>query len=113
TGYMSRKFVPLRANKYDNAYDWGTSLHINVPYMRVADIYLMYAEATLMGYNSPSTPSATFAKSAVDAVNVIRNRAGMAGVHSKFVGSVEDFLPELRSERAVELSFERHRFTDL
>ncbi len=113
TGYMSRKFVPLRANKYDNAYDWGASLHINVPYMRLADIYLMYAESVLMGYNSPSTPSATFSRTAIEAVNVIRDRAGMANVHSKFTGSVEDFLPELRRERAVELAFERHRFTDL
>ncbi|QDH81080.1 RagB/SusD family nutrient uptake outer membrane protein [Echinicola soli] len=113
SGYAMHKFAPLAANKYDRAYDWGTALHINVPYMRLADIYLMYAEATLMGYNSIGATSSTFAKTPVEAVNVIRERAGMVGVHERFLGSVEDFLPELRRERAVELAFERHRFNDL
>jgi len=49
SGYANRKFSPLTANRFDRAYDWGSSLHINVPYMRLADIYLMYAEAALNG----------------------------------------------------------------
>ncbi|MCH7402048.1 RagB/SusD family nutrient uptake outer membrane protein [Belliella kenyensis] len=113
SGYASRKFSPLTANKYDRAYDWGSSLHINVPYMRLADVYLMYAEAALMGYNSLGATSATFGKTPVEAVNVIRTRAGMVGVHDKFLGSVNSFLGELRRERAVELAFESHRFNDL
>ncbi|GGF25154.1 RagB/SusD family nutrient uptake outer membrane protein [Echinicola rosea] len=113
SGYLNRKFSPLTANKYDRAFDWGNSLNINVPYMRLADIYLMYAEATLMGYNSTGATSSSFAKTPVEAVNVIRERAGMVGVHENFLGSVADFLPELRRERAVELAFERHRFNDL
>ncbi|MDR7131981.1 hypothetical protein J2X69_004347 [Algoriphagus sp. 4150] len=113
SGYMTRKFSPLTANKFDRAYDWGASLHINVPYMRLADIYLMYAEATLIGYNGVGAASATFSKTPVDAVNVIRERAGMANVHNKFLGSVDTFLQELRRERAVELAFEGHRFNDL
>ncbi len=113
SGYVNRKFSPLTANRFDRSYDWGSSLHINVPYMRLADIYLMYAEATLMGYNSTGATSSTFGKTPVQAVNVIRERAGMVGVHENFLGSVEDFLPELRRERAVELAFERHRFNDL
>ena len=113
TGYASHKFSPLTANKFDRAYDWGSALHINVPYMRLADVYLMYAEATLMSNNAISATSSTFAMTALEAVNVIRERAGMVGVHHKFLGSVEDFLFELRRERAVELAFERHRFNDL
>ena len=113
SGYANRKFSPLTANKYDRAYDWGSSLHLNVPYMRLADIYLMYAEATLMGYNSVGATSATFSKTPVEAVNVIRARAGMVDVHPKFLGSVDIFLKELIRERAVELAFESHRFNDL
>jgi hypothetical protein len=113
TGYLNYKFIPLTANEYDKAYDFGNSLHINVPYMRLADIYLMYAESALMGYGTPTGQHPGYSKTAVDAVNFIRDRAGVGHVNSKFVGSAEAFLPELRRERAVELSFETHRFNDL
>ncbi|MCH7410532.1 RagB/SusD family nutrient uptake outer membrane protein [Belliella sp. DSM 111904] len=113
SGYANRKISPLTANIFDRAFDWGSSLHINVPYMRLADIYLMYAEATLMGFNSVGGTSTTFNKTPVEAVNVIRSRAGMAGVHESFLGSVSSFLGEIRRERAVELAFEGHRFNDL
>lgn len=113
TGYVNHKFIPLTANRFDREFDYGYALHIMVPYMRLADVYLMYAEAALLGYGSPSGKAPNFSKTAVEAVNIIRARAGVDPVHSKFLGSVEDFLPELRRERAVELAFERHRFNDL
>lgn len=113
TGYVLRKFIPITANKYDNAYSWGNNLHIYVPYMRLADVYLMYAEAALMGYNSPQGKDPNFSKTAVESVNVIRDRAGVDPVNAVFLTSVDGFLSELRRERAVELSFEGHRFNDL
>ncbi len=113
TGYVLRKFIPITANKYDNAYSWGNNLHIYVPYMRLADVYLMYAEAALMGYNSPQGKDPNFSKTSVEAVNFIRNRAEVDPVDARFLGSVNDFIGELRRERAVELSFEGHRFNDL
>lgn len=113
TGYVLRKFIPLTANKYDRDYDWGSNLHIYVPYMRLADVYLMYAEAALMGYNSIGGSAPNYSKSAVDAVNIIRERAGVDNVNVKFLGSIDAFLGELRRERAVELAFEGHRFNDL
>ena len=113
TGYVLRKFIPITANKYDNAYSWGNNLHIYVPYMRLADIYLMYAEAALMGYNSPAGKDPGFSKTAEDAINVIRDRAGVEHVNAKYLGSVDAFLEEVRRERAVELAFEGHRFNDL
>lgn len=113
TGFLNRKFVPLRANAYDNAFAFGAALHLNVPYMRLADIYLMYAEAALMGTNSVTGKSSNFDKTAVDAVNTIRARAGMPNVLNKFLTSTNDFLEEVKRERAVELAFERHRFSDL
>ncbi|WP_207423466.1 RagB/SusD family nutrient uptake outer membrane protein [Desertivirga brevis] len=113
TGYVLRKFIPITANKYDNGYDWGYNLHIYVPYMRLADVYLMYAEAALMGYNSPTGKDPAFSKNAVEAINVIRARAGVDAVNPKFLNSTEAFLQEVRRERAVELAFEGHRFNDL
>ena len=81
--------------------------------MRLADVYLMYAESALMGYNSPTGKDPGFSKNAVEAINVIRARAGVDPVNTKFLGSTEAFLKEVRRERAVELSFEGHRFNDL
>jgi len=54
-----------------------------------------------------------FDKTAVDAINVIRTRAGVGQVNAQFIGSLAAFMPELRRERAVELAFEGHRFNDL
>jgi hypothetical protein len=113
TGYVLRKFVPLTTNKYDHGYDWGYSLNIYVPYMRLADIYLMYAESAAVGYDSPTGKSSNFNKTAVDAVNVIRDRATVQHVNTKFLNSTALFLSEVRRERAVELAFEGHRFNDL
>lgn len=113
TGYVLRKFIPVTANKYDNAYSWGNSLHIYVPYMRLADIYIMYAESALMGYNSVTAKDPNFSKTAVEAINVLRDRAGADHIPTKFLSSVESLLGEIRRERAVELSFEGHRFNDL
>ncbi|RKD13307.1 glycan metabolism protein RagB [Pelobium manganitolerans] len=116
TGYVLRKFVPLTTNKYDHGYDWGYSLNIYVPYMRLADIYLMYAEAAAVGYGGATGAtgkSPNFSKTAVEAINVIRDRATVEHVNAKFTSSIDLFLSEVRRERAVELAFEGHRFNDL
>lgn len=113
TGYLLYKFIPRTANKFDQGYSYDKSLNIHLPYMRLADVYLMYAEAVAQGYGSPQSTQSGYGKSAVDAINVLRDRAGVGHVAAKFLGSLDAFMPELRRERAVELSFEGHRFTDL
>ncbi len=82
-------------------------------FMRLADVYLMYAEATANGYGSPQSSATGYNLSAVGAVNKIRARAGVGEVNAKFLGSTAEFMNELRRERAVELAFEGHRFVDL
>ncbi|MGF1926225.1 MAG: RagB/SusD family nutrient uptake outer membrane protein, partial [Bacteroidia bacterium] len=113
TGYMLYKFVPRTSNNFDQGWNYGQNLNIKVPYMRLADIYLMYAESIAAGYESPSTKVDGFSKSGVDAINVIRDRAGVGHVAAKFIASSTEFMKEVRRERAVELSFEGHRFNDL
>jgi hypothetical protein len=113
TGYLLYKFIPRTANKYDNGYSYDKSLNIHLPYMRLADIYLMYAEAAAQGYGSPTGKSPAYSKTAVEAINVIRDRAGVGHVAAQYLTSLETFMPELRRERAVELAFEGHRFNDL
>lgn len=113
TGYMLYKFVPPTANNFDQGWNYGQNLNIKVPYMRLADIYLMYAEAAATGYGSASSMAPGFSKTAVDAINVIRDRAGVGHVAAQFLGSTDEFMKEVRRERAVELAFEGHRFNDL
>jgi len=43
----------------------------------------------------------------------VRKRAGVAEVAAKNTASLDNFMSEVRRERAVELSFEGHRFNDL
>lgn len=113
TGYLLFKFVPRTANKYDQGYSYDKSLNIKVPYMRLADIYLMYAEAAAQGYGSALGKSSNYSKTSADAINVIRERAGVGRIAPKFLGSLDVYMEEVRRERAVELSFEGHRFNDL
>jgi len=115
TGYMIKKFIPNNANKFDLGWDYSYNLNIRVPYMRVADIYLMYAEAVAAGNNNDPNATANFpgfTKSAVAAINVLRTRAGAGLVAAQFL-TPDKFMGEVRRERAVELSFEGHRFNDL
>lgn len=111
TGYFLYKFIPIFANNYDMG---GTymKLYIDVPYLRLADCYIMYAEACA-ALGGSSTKSAKCSLTAVDAINKIRQRAGVADVAEKFKSDKNKFMDEVRRERAVELSFEGHRFNDL
>lgn len=113
TGFLLYKFIPNTANRYDNGYDYGFGLHVKIPYMRLADVYLMYAEAAAAGYGSATGKDPNYGKTAADAINFVRDRAGVAHVAAKFLGSVDGFMSEVRRERAVELSYEGHRFNDL
>ena len=110
TGYLLYKFIPMIANNYDMGSTYN-KLYIDVPYLRLADCYLMYAEACAAV--GGATASAKCSLTALDAVNKIRERAGVAGVAVKFTGNKDKFMDEVRRERAVELAFEGHRFNDL
>lgn len=113
TGYLNYKFIPLGANKWDITYGYSYSTHFHLTWVRLADVYLMYAEAAAQGYGSPSGKSSNFSKNAVEALNTIRERAGVDPLADKYAGNLEGFMGELRRERAVELAFEGHRFNDL
>ena len=112
TGYMLYKFIPMDANNADDGYGWGRHLHINIPWLRLSDVYLMYAES-LAALGGANQKSSTFNMTAEQAVNVIRERAGVADVNAKFTADKDKFMDEVRRERAVELAYEGHRFNDL
>lgn len=112
TGYFTQKLVPHTANKYDLAYGYSGNLHTYLPYMRLADIYLMYAEAGA-AISGASYKSSNYGKSAEDAVNTLRDRCGAGHVDASYIGDKQKFMDEVRRERAVELAFEGFRFNDL
>ena len=112
TGYFIQKLVPHTANKYDGLYNWSGNLHTYLPYMRLGDIYLMYAEACA-AVGGASAKSTNFAKTAEAAMNTLRDRVGAGHVNAKYTAERTKFIDEVRRERAVELSFEGFRFNDL
>ena len=112
TGYFCQKLVPHQCNKYDGMYNWGGALQTYLPYMRVADIYLMYAEAGAAiqgaGYKNNKCQH-----TAEDAINVLRDRVGAGYVAGKIAADKNKFMDEVRRERACELAFEGFRWNDL
>ena len=121
TGYFIQKLVPHQCNEGDKWYDWDYNFECYLPYMRLADIYLMYAEAQAVVSNSAKElkDRPTYCSlSAVDAINVLRDRVNsddypMEHVQANLMDTKEHFIDEVRRERAVELSFEGFRWCDL
>ena len=122
TGYFIQKLTPHQCNEGDKWYDWDWAFESYLPYMRLADVYLMYAEARAALATSVSElsekPSYCTSYSAIDAINVLRDRVNsgdypMEHVPGNLRDTREHFIDEVRRERAVELSFEGFRWNDL
>lgn len=109
TGYEIRKLTPMEYNNYDGYGDY----YMHLSYMRLADVYLMYAEAVLQGYGSATSPGPDYI-TPERAVNIVRERSGVGHVGNKYVTDKDKFMGEIIRERAVELAFEESfRFNDL
>jgi hypothetical protein len=105
TGYYQRKTI------YDNNYKSGTNWNLTDPIIRLAELYLNYAEAAANGYGGATgiAPGATM--TAYQAVNTVRTRVGMPDLP---VGlSPSAFMTRVKNERIVELCFEGHYFYDI
>ena len=103
TAYMNSKLCPQLMNTVDG-YKENNIMILSL--MRLADVYLMYAEATAVGYNGPKGKAATYSLTAEEALNKIRERAGIA-----LLSNIN--MEKVRHERRVELAFEGHRFWDM
>lgn len=99
SGYVYRKFLRNYAGqgRSDGDYAW--------PVMRLADIYLMYAEAS----NEVSGPTAY----AIDLVNKVRHRGNLPALKADKTASSQDFFSAIEQERIIELLGEGHRGFDL
>jgi starch-binding outer membrane protein, SusD/RagB family len=109
TGYGYKKFIHVTCNNKDNG--WNNVYGYENPEMRLADIYLMYAEAVNEAYGPNG--SAPGGITAVQAINKIRNRALLPDLDARYYTSKEEFRDFIWKERAVELAFEGHRWYDL
>ena len=121
TGYFIQKLIPHQCNEGDKWYDWDYAFQSYLPYMRLADVYLMYAEArAAIATSAPELKDKPeyCSLSAVDAINALRDRVNssdwpMEHVQANLMDTREHFIDEVRRERAVELSFEGFRWCDL
>lgn len=113
TGYWPKKFIsPLNAftgNSY--AIDYAFPF----PIIRLADLYLLYAEALNETKTAPDEEVYTY-------INKVRERAGLQGVVESWTQyseqSTKPFTREgmreiIHDERMIELAFEGQRFWDL
>ena len=99
SGYVFRKFVRNYAGqgRSDGDFAW--------PAMRLADVFLMYAEAT----NEVSGPQAD----AIDLVNKIRKRGNLPPLAATKTANAKVFFDAIEQERIVELIGEGQRSFDL
>ncbi len=111
TGYGFKKFHHRRRNTKDDGS--LATFFMQVTKMRLADVYLMYAEAVNEVYGPTTVPTeAPSGLTAAQAVNKVRARAGVPDVDARY-HSEDAFREVVRQERAVELCFEGHRWYDL
>lgn len=108
TGYYVRKVWP------NNSVKNPTPSNLCEPLIRLAELYLNYAEASNEAYG-PTTigvPGATM--SALDAINFIRARVGQVNVRAQYTATKEIFRDRVKNERNIELSFEgAHYYFDI
>lgn len=105
TGYYLRKFNNFKSGESNNA-DGAIRL------FRLAELYLNFAESAYQSNGPDAVVSAGgLSMSARDAVNAVRQRAGMPDLPAGL--TTEQFEKRYRNERRVELAFEEHRFFDV
>jgi len=112
TGYWPKKLV-----NYNNRMYTGFELKIERstwPVVRLADLYLMYAEAS-NEFNGPNDDAMVY-------LDKIRQRAGLKGVEESWINyssnpakptTKEGLRDIIHQERLIEMAFEGNRFWDL
>lgn len=96
--FVNRKWCPDR--QMSDSKDWG----IDIPIIRLAEVYLIFAEATY-------ELNGTLTQDEINrSLNKLRERVGMADFT---VPEGSDMRTEIRRERAVELYMEGFRYDDL
>jgi hypothetical protein len=100
SGYVFRKFVRNTEGlgRSEGDYNW--------PVMRLADVYLMYAEAINEANNGPDAK-------AIELVNKVRHRGNLPPLAAEKTATKDAFFSAIEQERIVELLAEGQRGYDL
>ena len=106
TGYYLKKYVDPNVDLVQNR---GTN-HSWIIF-RFAEMYLNYAEAMNEAYGPNDNHG--YGLTAIDAINRIRQRIGVAMPAVPTSVSQDEFRDRVRNERRVELCFEGHRMFDV
>ncbi|MGV8136695.1 MAG: RagB/SusD family nutrient uptake outer membrane protein [Mangrovibacterium sp.] len=112
SGYYIKKLINMENSFNNTSYVYNK---IDYPYLRMADLYLLYAEALNEWLDTPDDKVYHY-------VNLVRERAGLETVQVAWEN--HSLNPEkyqsktgmrdiIRQERSIELAFEGHRFFDL
>lgn len=104
-GYAVTKFTNIDSNGVPGSDEGGEFVDTDLPIIRLAEIYLTYAEATLRGGSGGDVGTAA------GYINELRERA--FGDTSGNISSADLDLPFVLDERARELYWEGQRRTDL
>ena len=107
TGYYCRKTWRGARGDKETAYQ-----HLD-PLVRLAELYLNYAEAVNEAYG-PDGKAGQTNLTALEAINLIRARVNMPPVQDRFTGDKDTFRPRIQNERDIELAFEgNHYYYDI
>jgi hypothetical protein len=115
TGYACKKFHPINNSQASTSHSYN---YFPFPVIRLAELYLLYAEAV----NEAEGPSGPHSDKMFERLDAIRARAGLEGVkyswehYSKNPDKPSTYLglqDIIRHERTVELMFEGKRYWDL
>lgn len=96
-----KKYTSVETDNKSEDYSSGANLRI----LRLADVYLMYAETL----NELGEDRAT----AVEYINKVRRRVGMSDLNASAFSSYDVLLDQIKHERVVELCGECTRWYDL
>lgn len=105
--------VPNTSTGYCSRHHWNGHFKdvkslITEPVIRLAEIYLNYAEAVNMAYGPSGSVDGQI--TAIQAVNIIRHRVGMPDVQARFLTNAENFNARIQNERTIEFMFEGHHY---
>lgn len=113
TGYLYRKFNPIGFTGKGAGEGAWKDFEAAQPRMRLADVYLMYAEAVLWGYGDAKKSAPGTSLTAEGAFNKVRFRSTGQNIPARYLVNQQTFMEEIIRERAVELAFEGFRWFDI
>jgi starch-binding outer membrane protein, SusD/RagB family len=90
------------------------NVSVTDPLVRLAEVYLNYAECAFEAYGSSDGKVPGAELTSVEALNVVRDRAGMPPVRDEYCADAETYRSRVKNERNIELCFEGdHYYYDI